>query len=78
MQGSGEYRELWDAFEQAQAECVLINLDTIIKAVKTDGDWRAAAWLLPRLRPEEYGDKIQQKTEHSGEIKITYNAEHKP
>jgi len=57
---------------------VLINLDTVIKASKEDGDWRAAAWLLPRLRPEEYGDKATVKAEHSGEIKITINPKVKP
>jgi len=69
---------LWDSFEASRAECVLINLNTIMKAIKESEDWRAAAWLLPRLRPDEFGDKQNIKAEHSGEIKITINSKVNP
>lgn len=45
--------------EQVIAEEVIRNLGAIAKAAttKTDGDWRAAAWLLERKLPNLYGPR---------------------
>ena len=71
-----EYQEFLELMDAAEVECVLEALKAIGNAKFKD--WRAAAWLAAHLRPEEYGDKQQTKTEHSGEIRITLNKEVDP
>lgn len=71
-----EYVEFLELMDAAEVDCVLEALEAVDKA--KDKDWRAAAWLAGHIRPDRFSDKPSQKTEHSGEIKITFNAEHKP
>ena len=68
--GGREYIQFLQLMDAAEVECVLESLKAVGDAKFKD--WRAGAWLAAHLRPDEYGDK-PQKTEHSGEIKITIN-----
>ena len=70
-----EYQEFLELMDAAEVECVIEALTAIGNA--KDKDWRAAAYLIAHLRPEEYGDK-PQKTEHSGEIRIILNKKVNP
>ena len=54
--------------DQAMAVGALRALDTIWAAAKA-GDWRAAAWLLERRYPDEYG-RTQVDVRSQGEIRI--------
>jgi len=46
-----------DSLTRAEAQCALALLDAITRAAtaKADGDWRAAAWLLERKFPKDFG-----------------------
>jgi hypothetical protein len=57
--------EVRAAIEQAEAECVMDCLKAINGAAR-DGDWRAAAWVLERRFPDDFGRRERQKIEHSG------------
>ena len=57
IEESGKYRDFWQAYQKAEGDCEVLALSVINKAAK-DGDWRAMAWRLERLRPDKYGQKI--------------------
>jgi hypothetical protein len=48
------FRELRAAVEQAEADAEVHDVTIITRAART-GDWRAAAWLLPRRHPGRWG-----------------------
>ena len=49
--------EFMDSLTRAEAECALVLLKTITTAATAgaDGDWLAAAWLLERKFPQDFG-----------------------
>jgi len=53
----GIYRDFWEAYRKAEGDCEVLALSVINRAAR-DGDWRAMAWRLERMRPERYGQKI--------------------
>lgn len=55
QQESGEYRDFRDALAKARATAQVNLVDTLQRAAKTD--WRAAAWLLERLFPEQFSNR---------------------
>jgi hypothetical protein len=61
--------EFGAAVKRAEAEGALVWLRKIERAA-TDGEWRAAAFLLERRYPQHYGKSVQQQ-EHSGDVHIT-------
>lgn len=58
---SGQYREFFDAVKEAEADCTKACLAVIRRAALGDPahavvpQWTAAAWLLERRYPQEYG-----------------------
>lgn len=64
--GEEPYAAFLAAYKRAEGDFGLRNLALIGKAAQ-DGTWQAAAWLLERRYPEEYGRKVVQgQFEHSG------------
>lgn len=51
---ASEFREFWKAFEQAGGEAAFRCLGYIDEAASR-GDWKAAAWMLERRYPKEWG-----------------------
>ena len=49
---------LYQEAAQAQALAKVTALGCITKAIR-DGDWRAAAWYLQRLHPEQFSERSQ-------------------
>lgn len=62
---SGKFREFSDAVEQAKAESVAHLVKTVEKAATTQ--WRAAAWLLERQHPAEFGRIDREQAERSSQ-----------
>ena len=52
--GEGPYFAFSDAIKGAESEAAISALMTINKAA-SNGTWQAAAWLLERRHPEEWG-----------------------
>lgn len=59
---SDAYKEFQDAVKRASASGDLASLETIQTAARS-GQWQAAAWLLERRHPGEYG---RQRVEVTG------------
>lgn len=59
---SGLKFELLEAVNAAKAASKV----TLVRGIGTDPDWRAAAWLLERRHPEEFGNRGLIKQEHTG------------
>lgn len=53
---AGPYWQLWQRVLRARAQCEATLLNTIHK--HTTKDWRAAAWLLERLFPARYSQRV--------------------
>lgn len=71
----GIYKGFLEAVNVAEAKAVTANVKVIKTASETS--WQAAAWLLERKNPEDWGAK--QRTEHriTGDIKvISYIPDH--
>lgn len=58
----GEFSEFLEAVERAFSQSMALRLGNINRAA-LKGDWRASAWLLEKMAPEEFGrtrKKIQE------------------
>jgi len=64
---SGKYRDFWEAVKKAESEAKG-ELVEIVKA-QSMKSWQAAAWLLERRHPDEFGRHDRHKVEHTGHIK---------
>jgi hypothetical protein len=51
-----DFPEFSLSIQQAEAKCQASLLSTINQAIR-EGEWRAAAWVLERRWPEEFGGK---------------------
>jgi transposase len=60
-----KYFKFLEAIEGARGKGTILLHSQVVKAAVT-GDWRAAAYILERTRPEQYGNK--EKLEHSGSV----------
>lgn len=69
---SGKYADFADAVQKAEAEAKGELID-IVKA-QSLRNWQAAAWLLERRYPDEFGRRDRHHVEHSGNIKHSIDA----
>lgn len=61
------YRKFYETIEKAKLKRKITYLQRIDNA--TDKDWRAAAWLLEKLYPDEFAKRaIEAKVKHSGAV----------
>lgn len=61
--------EFAEALKAAEARGVLACLRRIEEAAKS-GQWQAAAWILERRYPEEYGRRDRVNVHHEGEVQL--------
>ncbi len=72
---SGQFLKFLEAIRTAEGEAAKRWLDIIDAAALNDGNWKAAAWMLSRRYPKDYGTSVQQVTGDDGApltIKIEY------
>lgn len=65
------YVEFLDAVKQAESEYIQIGLATIRREA-INGTWQAAAWLLERRYPQEYG-QLKRDPLGSEQITVVFN-----
>ena len=61
--GPEHFRDFRDATTRARAQA-RVAYAAVIRRAATDGDWKAAAWALERLEPEEWA--LKRRLEHTG------------
>jgi transposase-like protein len=59
--GLPEFREFWKQLEQAAGEASLRMIDAIEEAAERD--WKAAAWILSRRHPEQWGQNTPRPSD---------------
>lgn len=63
---SNKYTALVDAVETAKAKGAAAMTEVITRAAKRD--WKAAAWYLERVHPEDFGPVKDVTVRHSGHV----------
>jgi len=71
-QKTGIYKDFFDEMKAAEGTAAVGFLANIVEAANK-GDWKAAAWLLERRYPKEYGRRSIVEI-NEAEIKEEYNA----
>jgi hypothetical protein len=54
--------------DEAQEDLRITMLQTLQKAAGKD--WRAGAWLLEKVFPKDYGNRVEVGLEHSGQVEV--------
>ena len=69
-----DFLDFLNGVERKKEEFIASQIVAITKA-GTSGDWRAAAWLLERARPNEFGktEQIIHTGAEGGDIKVSIN-----
>jgi len=67
--GDPRYAALVEAMAQAEAESATTALQ-VVRAAALGGQWQAAAWLLERRWPDDYGRRDRQDVRVSGTIDV--------
>ena len=65
---SGKYFQFFHVVKKAEEKFKAWNIQQIMSAAKK-GNWQAAAWLLERKYPDEFGRRERQEIKISAEIK---------
>lgn len=66
--GKQPYADLLAKADQADARAIVQLAEHVQRGAAKD--WRAAAWLLERRRPEQFGPKATERVEVSGQIDV--------
>ena len=64
--GEPEYLQFLQQIKKAKAKAEIRHVEVIDKAMEKN--WQAAAWWLERSNPLLWGNKTEQKIEHTGKI----------
>lgn len=71
------FADFFEKLQRAESNNRVYLLDLVKRAAgtpgkdgapATPGDWRAGAWLLERLYPADFGQKVDVNAKHSGEL----------
>ena len=71
---TGVYREFCDAVERAKADSALRLVSQITLQAPTD--WRAAAFMLERRFPEDYGKRTEITGKDGGPVEVDTKTKH--
>ena len=71
---TGRYREFYDAVERAKADSALRLVSQITLQAPTD--WRAAAFMLERRFPDDYGKRTEVTGKDGGPVKVDTKTQH--
>ena len=71
---SGVYSEFCDAVERAKADSALRLVSQITLQAPTD--WRAAAFMLERRFPDDYGKRTEVTGKDGGPVKVDAKTQH--
>ena len=71
---SGVLREFFDAVERAKADSALRLVSQITLQAPTD--WRAAAFMLERRFPDDYGKRTEITGKDGGPVKVDAKTQH--
>ena len=71
---SGVLREFFDAVERAKADSALRLVSQITLQAPTD--WRAAAFMLERRFPDDYGRRAELTGKAGGPVKVDAKTQH--
>lgn len=70
--GETKFLRFLEAIEGARGKGTVMLHSQVLKSA-TAGDWRAAAYILERTRPKQYGN--QERVEHSGSVESRVTVE---
>ena len=70
----GRYREFCDAVERAKADSALRLVSQI--TLQAPADWRAAAFMLERRFPDDYGRRTEVTGKDGGPVKVDTKTQH--
>ena len=71
---SGRYREFCDTVSRAKADSALRLVSQITLQAPTD--WRAAAFMLERRFPDDYGKRTEVTGKDDGPVKVDTKTQH--
>jgi len=64
--GEEPYLQFLQQLKKAKAKSEIRHVEVIDKAM--DKNWTAAAWWLERSNPQSWGNRTEQKIEHTGQV----------
>ena len=70
----GRYREFYEAVERAKADSALRLVSQI--TLQAPADWRAAAFMLERRFPDDYGKRTEVTGKDGGPVKVDTKTQH--
>ena len=71
---SGVFREFCDAISRAKADSALRLVSQI--TLQAPADWRAAAFMLERRFPDDYGKRTEVTGKDGGPVKVDAKTQH--
>jgi len=68
--GDPRYAAMVEEMERAEAQAAVMALEVIRAAALSGGQWQAAAWLLERRWPDQYGRRDRQDVRVTGTLDV--------